>query len=236
MPGRQQVWLNAERGRKNMFKWKKRLAIGVGALLLTGVLIGGAAWRLGLLPLLLYHPAGQAGLLLGAQDHGRQLPSTAGSAGEQPGASGKTAGDRADSQEKTSEHHQPALSDYNSNGTKKPQLQLEIENRHVARLRSIAGRYEGALNSLVAQAWSEYGAVKDRGNRAVLGVAEKYLSAGNALESRCDAQFYSELSAFAAELRSHGYPTDTVELAKREYQYAKAARKQEILSAAARSL
>jgi len=116
------------------------------------------------------------------------------------------------------------------------QLQKEIEARYGALLLATASTYEGKLNNLIASGWNEYRASKNRGsNISALLLARKYIPAGYALEAECDAHFYAVLDNFKAELKRNSLPTTAAELAAKEYEKAKTARKKQILAKALQS-
>lgn len=114
-------------------------------------------------------------------------------------------------------------------------LRREIEARYIARLEAICSYYEGKLNTLVGSAWNEYSTARMQGQKiSAVNLAGKYLAAGNTLEKECDREFYAVLADFRSELRKHSLPLDKTYEAQREYERAKAARKRQILSAAAK--
>lgn len=114
-------------------------------------------------------------------------------------------------------------------------LRGEIEARYIARLEAICNYYEGKLNSLVGSAWNEYSTAPMQGQKiSAVYLAGKYLVAGNALEKKCDREFYAVLSDFRSELRNHSLPLDKTYEVQREYNRAKAARKRQILSTASK--
>lgn len=116
-------------------------------------------------------------------------------------------------------------------------LRREIEAYYVARLEAICGYYEGRLNGLVGSAQAEYNTARREGQKISLAsLARKYLAAGAALEKECDAEFYAVLADFKAELRKNSFPLDMPREAQKEYERAKAARKRQLLSAAAKVL
>lgn len=129
--------------------------------------------------------------------------------------------------EMTTSPRQQALGDT----ADRQQLQKEIEARYGALLLATASTYEGKLNNLMASGWNEYRASKNQGsNISLLSLAKKYIPAGYALEAECDAHFYAILDNFKAELKRNSLPTTAAELAAREYEKAKAARKKQILA------
>ena len=93
------------------------------------------------------------------------------------------------------------------------------------------------MNGLVSEAFSEFQSDQKQGNDAAAAtLAFKYMSEGSALEKQCDAQFYSLLDEYEADLRKNNLPLDTAIKAKQEYESAKVNRQKEIISAAAKML
>lgn len=213
--------------RKKIFTLAAVIVIGIPLLFFCAV------WRLGLLPLLLYHPyADNSGprLILSPAGPGHELPSPSSPAGEAgPDNPGKTTRETA--------YLSGGVSLPNDWYEGKPLLQQQIETRHISRLQNIALNFEGKLNNLVGAAWSEYTTAQKKDQSIpLLPLARKYISAGSALESQCDGQFYAALKNFEAELRKNSLPLDTTKIARQEYEWGKAARKKQILSTAAELL
>lgn len=149
---------------------------------------------------------------------------------EQEKKPAKTEGGEA-SAEATGTHDETV----NASADAPPPLRQEIEARYIARLEAICSYYEEKLNDLVASAWNEYSAARMQGQKiSAIYLAGKYLATGNALEKECDREFYAVLADFRSELRKHSLPLDKTYEAQREYERAKAARKRQILSAAAK--
>jgi hypothetical protein len=119
----------------------------------------------------------------------------------------------------------------------KDQLRQQIDDYYTARLQSLGESYEGKLNGLVNEAFSEYQSDKKQGNDiSVATLAFKYISEGSALEKQCDAQFYPLLDEYEADLRKNNLPLDTAIKAKQEYESSKVNREKELLSAAAKMI
>jgi len=115
--------------------------------------------------------------------------------------------------------------------------QAAIEAYYLDRLVKISRSYEGRLNGLVGQAQGEYTDARRNGQKvAVFSLAKRYLSAGSTLEKQCDADFYAVLADFKTELRKNSFPLDKPLEAQKQYERAKAARKRQILTAAAKML
>lgn len=120
--------------------------------------------------------------------------------------------------------------------TDKNQLQRQIEAYYLSRLQRIAASYESRLNALIGEAAVEYKSAQQQGKLSVLSLARKYYASGSSLESRCDAEFYAVLDEFKTELRKNSLPLDTARQAQAAYERAKAARKKQMLSSAAKFL
>ncbi len=111
----------------------------------------------------------------------------------------------------------------------------EIQAYYTKKLAAVASGYQQKLNSLVAAGWSEYDKVrKNEEEESLISLARKYLSAGHALEAQCDAEFYPILDEYKAELEKNSLSQAAAVNAGREYENAKAARKKQILSSAAK--
>jgi hypothetical protein len=104
-------------------------------------------------------------------------------------------------------------------------LRGQIEQKYISRLQSLTSGYEGELNGLISVALSEYNAAKKNNpNTDISPLINKYYSAGKALESECDSQFYSVLAAFESELKKNSFPIDEAVRAKETYEARKSAR------------
>ncbi|MFA5384768.1 MAG: hypothetical protein WC364_08920 [Eubacteriales bacterium] len=111
----------------------------------------------------------------------------------------------------------------------------EIQAYYTKKLVAVASGYQQKLNSLVAAGWSEYEKVrKNEAEESLISLARKYLSAGHALEAQCDAEFYPILDEYKAELEKNSLSQAAAVNAGREYKNAKAARKKQVLSSAAK--
>jgi len=109
----------------------------------------------------------------------------------------------------------------------------QIDISYLGQLNKIGQYYQGQLNTLVAQAYDSYQAVKEgKSNTPLLSLAGQYVGQGQTLQKQSDAQFYSVLDQYQAALQKAGLPTAYEEQARTDYETAKAAEKQKILSAA----
>jgi hypothetical protein len=116
-------------------------------------------------------------------------------------------------------------------------LRREIEVFYFTKLETIGRYYEGRLNKLISSALSEYNAAcRQKQKVSVVSLARKYIPAAVALERDCDGEFYAVLADFKAELQKNYFPLDKAREAQKEYEQAKAARKRQLLSAAAKHL
>lgn len=204
-------------------KLPHKLILVSSCTLLGGTLIALAViWYLGLFPLLLPAPGGFGSIL--EQTDQRST-----------GAADPLGADNSNLDNTGSKPGELILPENLKAG--KPLHQQQLEACYIARLQSIAGGYEGRLNSLVGRAWNEYSTTANKGGKvSAAALARKYMAAGSALESQCDAQFYAVLGEFEAELRKNSYSSNTPKLARQEYERTKAARKKQILSAALQQL
>lgn len=105
--------------------------------------------------------------------------------------------------------------------------QQEIENRYLDLLQTRVGSYESRLYGLLYAAREEYRAARIDGG-SVREIARKYLGAGRALESQCDAEVDTILASFAQELQSNNLSTAVVERARSAYETAKSERRAQI--------
>jgi len=201
-----------------MTKVSKWLLVAAGIILGLALLTVAGAWRLGLLPLLFPPlPAIPERPPLTVKQN-NQPPTGAYQQPLPPSATTATDG---------------VASAVGSFPLTRDQLQKQIEGSYTTQLRNLAEGYEGKLNSLVSEAHNELESDKQEGKKVpVLALYDKYYSEGNALEKQCDAQFYPLLNQFEAVLQQNNLPLDTALRAKQEYEYAKANRKKELLSAA----
>ena len=217
-------------------RWMTSICVIILGLALIA-LVG--AWRLGLLPLLCPSPApvstaqttsikDSAPAPVSTYQQPQQPSQTSTGTAIPPSASGKTtlnsigsaAGIPKDSAQLTTD-----------------QLQQQINDYYSTRLQNLAESYESQLNDLVGEAYGEYQSDKEQGKDvSVAAMAFKYMSEGNALEQQCDAQVYPLLDEYEADLRKNNLPLDTAIKARQEYESAKANRKQELLSAAAKMI
>ncbi|MGQ9556839.1 MAG: hypothetical protein ACUVTU_02625 [Desulfurispora sp.] len=109
-----------------------------------------------------------------------------------------------------------------------PSVQQEIENRYLDLLQTRVGSYESRLYGLLYAAREEYRAARKNGG-SLREIARKYLGAGRALESQCDAEVDAILASFAQELQSNNLSTAVVERARNAYETAKSERRAQIL-------
>ncbi|KLU62688.1 hypothetical protein CEB3_c10000 [Peptococcaceae bacterium CEB3] len=112
--------------------------------------------------------------------------------------------------------------------------EAEVVGQYLPEIRSLQSVALSRLDTLYAAAVQEYRQDKATGrvNRAAL--AQKYIQAGNLLESNVDSRFYSIMGSLQSELVSDGLPTDEVGVIKSQYEAAKAARRSAILGKALR--
>lgn len=155
-----------------------------------------------------------------------------------PGQSGGTANlsNKDNGQSTIQPQNNESSGSYTTPQTGNP-VEQQIVDNYLAKLRSLAEGYEARLNGLVGDAWSQYVTARRQGRQTSFAVlAARYIGAGTTLEKECDAQFYSTLNDFKAELRRNGFSTDIAAQAQQEYEWAKANRKKEILAAATKAI
>jgi hypothetical protein len=229
-----------------MSKTSKWIA-SIGAVILGLALIAlVGAWRLDLLPLFFTPPA-PAGTAQNITTETGLPPAGAYKQQQQPSETGaETDADNTDQQQKSLSA--PGITTMNNSGgdaglpedsaqLSRDQLQQQIDDYYGTRLQNLAEGYESRLNGLVSEAFSEFQSDQKQGNDAAAAtLAFKYMSEGSALEKQCDAQFYSLLDEYEADLRKNNLPLDTAIKAKQEYESAKVNRQKEIISAAAKML
>jgi hypothetical protein len=212
-------------------KWITGIAT---AMLCLAVLALTAVWRLGLLPLLFPPQPAPVSAVEIIQPNGEIYLSPHGNSTNnvQPGNGHTGSNVSAPVTDKT------ATNTGNSGGwASKSQLQQEIEAKYITRLSNLGNDYEEQLNSLVSEAYNEYSTDKKQGHHvSAMVLANKYLPMGNSLEKQCDDQFYTLLNQFEDELQSNGLPLATAIRAQQVYEYDKAIRKKNILTAAARMI
>jgi hypothetical protein len=220
-------------------------SIGAVILVLALITVVGA-WRLGLLPLF-FPPPAPIGTAQNTTTETGLPPAGTYIQQQQPSKTGaETDVDNTGKQQTSLSAH--GLTTMNNSGSAtglpedsaqltKDQLRQQIDDYYTARLQSLGESYEGKLNGLVNEAFSEYQSDKKQGNDiSVATLAFKYISEGSALEKQCDAQFYPLLDEYEADLRKNNLPLDTAIKAKQEYESSKVNRKKELLSAAAKMI
>jgi hypothetical protein len=211
--------------------WITSIILCLALLVLAGI------WRLGLLPLLLpspppaqplqasagetVAPSGEIYLSQPGDSTGNGHPGTA------PGSSSISTGPG------TAATNSPA----SANGASNSQLQQEIETHYTTEMQNMAESYEDQLNTLEGKAYTEFTTDQKQGHPvSAMILASKYVALGNSLAQQCDDQFYALLAQFEAELQSNGLPQTAAIRAQQVYEYDKAVRKREILTAAAKLL
>jgi len=228
-------------------KWTTGISITILCLALLAL---AAIWHLGLLPLLLppppplqplqtsegetVQPSGEIYLSQPASStKSDQLDNSQPEAKVTPTHDTTPSGGAMSSGHGAGATNAPAADDW----VRKSQLQQEIEARYTTRMQNLAKSYEDQLNALVSEAYNEYAADKKLGKPvSITALASKYVLMGNALEKQSDDQFYALLAQFKAELQSNGLPLSTATRAQQVYEYDKAIRKKEILTAAAKMI
>jgi hypothetical protein len=218
-------------------RWITGISITI---LCLAVLALAGIWRLGLLPLLL--PPQQPPPTLQASEGETMMPS--GEIYLSPPAINQN--DHTANSQPEGTLAPPASMTPGSNATNGPatddlttksQLQQEIESRYTTEMQNLAKSYENRLNALLSEAYTEYTTDKKQGKAvSVTALAGKYVTMGNALEKQSDDEFYAVLAQFEAELQSNGLPLTTAIRAQQVYEYDKAIRKKEILTAAAKMI
>lgn len=108
---------------------------------------------------------------------------------------------------------------------------VQFEQYYISKVQSLAYGYEIKLNSLVSSAVIDLKTTRKDNPKADIGpLAEKYISAGRALEAECDAQVYSLLEEFEKELRSKDFPADAAVKAREAYEAGKKDRAEQLLT------
>jgi|GEM_PF-1710952 len=224
-------------------KWITGIA---AAILCLALLALAGIWRLGLLPLLLppqplqtsegeiVQPSGEIYLSQPGASTDNDHPGTS-----QPENKATPSPDTVPGGGAMSSGHGAAATNSTApdDWASKSQLQQEIEGHYTTTLESLAKSYEDQLNTLTGEAYNEYSSDKKQGHPvSAMVLASKYVPMGNALEQQCDDQFYALLNQFKAELQSNGLPLSTAIRAQQVYEYDKAVRKKEILTAAAKMI
>lgn len=104
-------------------------------------------------------------------------------------------------------------------------LRVQIEQKYLARLQSLASGYEARLNGLILSALNESRAArKENPGADLMPIMKRYYMAGKELEAECDFQFYSVLSEFESELKANSFPTDAADGARDTYEARKSAK------------
>lgn len=109
----------------------------------------------------------------------------------------------------------------------------EIAGEPVSRVDEIIGRiyllrsnYVGKLDSLVAQAWSEY----KKGGISKQNLISKYLGIGYGLEGECDGQLEGLLAELSGELSRTGGDLSVIEEIRHTYRSQKSIKKAEMIA------
>ncbi len=216
-----------------MTKTAKWLTASGAVILGLALIIIVGAWRLGLLPLLFSPPPAAVGTTPNAIKDSSPAPVSTGQQPQQPSPAVTHTPPSAPGNTTLNNTGSSAGLPENGAQLTKDQLQQQIDDYYTAKLNNLAESYENQLNALVGEAMSEYQADKQQGNNAaIFALAGKYYSEGSALEKQCDAQFYSLLDEYKAQLRKNNLSLDTANRDQQEYESAKAAREKELLSEA----
>lgn len=115
----------------------------------------------------------------------------------------------------------------NSNSTSQDTY-IEILNKYNARLESLQSEFQGKLNSLLSQGYSDY----KSGNVSKAKLASSYLSKGKNLEKESDAKFNALMKEMESELKSNGLDTSITKNIKSYYNGCKSQKMKEIMAKA----
>ena len=112
----------------------------------------------------------------------------------------------------------------------KPVTLDEIESKYIPQFESLQALAVNRLDALYAEAVREYKQQSADGtlNRAEL--AQKYIQAGNMLETSIDSQFYGVLQAMESELAANNLPTDIIAAIKADYEGEKSGKRSQLLA------
>ena len=105
-----------------------------------------------------------------------------------------------------------------------------IENEYMPKFQSLQSVALGRLDTLYAAAVQEYHARKQAGTLNGADFVQKYMQAGNMLQSNMDGQFNSLLNSMQQDLVAHNLPTGIVGQIRSEYNSAKAAKRSQLMS------
>lgn len=109
-------------------------------------------------------------------------------------------------------------------------LQAEIQQRYTERLQSVGSSYEARINSLLSSAALEYQKAREVDPKAdIAPLADKYISAGRALEAECDEKMYAIMNEFENELRANSLPVEAAHQARATYEATKSTRASQLL-------
>lgn len=113
-----------------------------------------------------------------------------------------------------------------SNASKKDQAAAIIA-KYSSRLYSIKASFLGQLGTLASAAKNEFYALppEERNSSAKASIISKYLGQASSLETSCDSQVSSTLSAMRSELNAIGADTSIVGQLQSSYEAQKAAEK-----------
>lgn len=109
--------------------------------------------------------------------------------------------------------------------------QAEIEQELINALISLRNEYNAQLNNLITLAAAEYEQIpsEQKGKKAMLELAKKYLELAKGLEAECDARVYALIIMAENELAKYGYASDVPQKAREEYEKQKEELRQELL-------
>lgn len=100
--------------------------------------------------------------------------------------------------------------------------ETSIAMKYKGQFQALERSYQGKLKGMINQAKRDYIAIqKGESDQSKFGLASKYLSKANQLESTADGQFYKLLGKMEQELIDAGLSTDLVKLAENEYKARK---------------
>ena len=108
------------------------------------------------------------------------------------------------------------------NSSKFNTAEKSIAKKYAPKFATIKGGFVSAIDGMIKQANAEYlafpAAERDQ-HKLELGF--KYISKGEALEKKCDVNFYAELAKLKAELKKNNLGPSLADTAKLEYEKQK---------------
>jgi len=109
----------------------------------------------------------------------------------------------------------------------------DIKAKYAPTFQSLQGQAESKINGLIGQAASEYSTKKANGESISVGYFySKYVGAANSLEASTDATFNTLISVIEQDLVANGYDKSYAQSFRDEYEAAKEARRNALLSKA----